>query len=91
MTGADRHARPIEGSSPPVDDQLSDRLRLLGIIAADDMPVGLLARLRALCPSEPSDGGKLSKWPSARPTGCAAELGDLGPMLREEDLPTCRL
>lgn len=86
MTGAVATSRPMEGPNPPADDQLSDRLRLLGIVAPDDMPVGLLARLRSLVPKRALGWREAEQLAERQANWLRSQLGVLGPVLREEDI-----
>lgn len=76
----------------PADGQQPERRAPLGQLdlhnawPSDPVPLGLLQRLRALMPKRPLGWGEAEQVAERQANRLRAELGGLGPRLREEDL-----
>jgi len=68
------------------DERVRERLRLLGIVEPDQMPPGLLARLRAMVPKRALGWSEAEQLAERQANRLRAQLDVLGPLLREEDI-----
>ena len=86
MSGATSVTRPASGSDSSVDGQLSQRLHSLGIVQPDQLPTGLLGRLRAMTPKRPLGWREAEQLAERQANRLRGGLESLGPLLREDDL-----
>ncbi len=86
MKGAAILTRAACESAPAVDDHLSERLRSLGIVPPEQLPTGLLARLRAMLPKRPLGWREAEQLAERQADRLRSELGVLGPVLHEHHL-----
>ena len=86
MSGATSIARAATAPDPAASDGLSERLRSLGIVQPEELPTGLLARLRAIVPRRALGWREAEQLAERQANRLRSELGVLGPVVREADL-----
>jgi hypothetical protein len=86
MSGAASLTRPASGPDSTIDGQLSQRLHSLGIVQPDQLPTGLLGRLRAMAPSRPLGWRAAEQLAERQANRLRSGLESLGPLLREDDI-----
>ena len=68
------------------DERVRERFRLLGLVEPDQLPTGLLARLRAMVPRRGLGWREAEQLAERQANRLRAQLDVLGPALREEDI-----
>lgn len=86
MSGATTMTRATHRPDPAPDDRISERLRSLGIVPPDQLPTGLLARLRSMVPKRSLGWREAEQLAERQATRLRSELSALGPVLGEEDI-----
>jgi Zn-dependent peptidase ImmA (M78 family) len=86
MTGATAASPAATRPKAGLDSELSTRLRVLGLAQPDEIPTGLLGRLRTMVPQRPLGWREAEQLAERQANRLRGQLDVLGPQLREEDV-----